>query len=520
MNVLIVYKNQTYNIKIKDDISIINLKNLVSKKIQRNKTSFDLYYNNEILLENESSLFQITEGERNVRIIVLLKRTSSINKMYLVNKKKELPFLKLSSKSMDKEDDDLKLNLEETEIFSNSSTKDLNKYIKSNKRNNIGLKAKQKTNKYTTRNKVFEDIYNTKEENIIDLMKELKNKILEYDDILYKNNKSGFDNNNNKLLIYEKNVINYKDKQILFLKKLLTNFDGKEASSFSDGKLDLQNFYQEISNYTVNKNENTFIQSYSHKKQNKIFNGIINIKSSNFSEVKLPRISINKTIEDNSHKNMRSSESEDSSFSYDGNIKEKKANISVNKEQKKDVFNILNEQKEKKEKKEKLLNLKTISQTNKNSISFPGTERNFEKLKDDKNIGVFKSCKNIKNLKYYTNNENPTKIQLSSSKSVNTDHNETENNYDSKKLSALFEIEEKRHENSEPVSDIDSDNDDNLINKKLKRKEIIERNLKDRRITLSNNNRDSMIGYRIKLKDRITTHRIKKLGNVYSDFVI
>ena len=50
---------------------------------------------------------------------------------------------------MDKEDDDLKLNLEETEIFSNSSTKDLNKYIKSNKRNNLGLKAKQKTIKYT-----------------------------------------------------------------------------------------------------------------------------------------------------------------------------------------------------------------------------------------------------------------------------------------------------------------------------------------------------------------------------------
>ena len=201
MNVLIVYKNQTYNIKIKDDISIINLKNLVSKKIQRNKTSFDLYYNNEILLENESSLFQITEGERNVRIIVLLKRTSSINKMYLVNKKKELPFLTLSSKSMDKEDDDLKLNLEETEIFSNSSTKDLNKYTKLNKRSNITLKAKQQTIKYTTRNKVFEDIYNTKEENIIDLMKELKNKILEYDNILYRNNKNGYDNNN-KLLIY------------------------------------------------------------------------------------------------------------------------------------------------------------------------------------------------------------------------------------------------------------------------------------------------------------------------------
>ena len=338
MNVLIVYKNQTYNIKIKEDISIINLKNLVSKKIERNKSSFDLYYNNEILLENKSSLFQITEGERNIRINVLLKRTNSINKMNLVNKNKELPFLTLSSKrySLNKDDDGLKINLDETEIFSNSSTKDLSKYAKSNKKyNNLGSKAKQKTIKYTTRNKVFEDIYNTKEENIIDLMKELKNKILEYDDILYKNNKSGFDNNNNKLLLYEKNVINYKDKQILFLKKLLTNFDGKEASSFSEGKLDLQNFYQEISNFTVNKNENTFIQSYSQKKQKKINKGNINIKPSNFSEVKLPKISINKTIENVSQKYIKLSESEDSSFTDDGFIKEKKENISVNKLQKK-----------------------------------------------------------------------------------------------------------------------------------------------------------------------------------------
>ena len=548
MNVLIIYKTQTYNIKIQEDISIINLKNLVSKKIQRNKTSFDLYYNNEILLENESSLYQITEGERNIRIIVLLKRHSSINKMNFVNIKKELPFLALSSRSYstNRNDDGLKLNLDETENISNSSTKDLNKYTKLNKRSNITLKAKQQTIKYTTRNKVFEDIYNAKEENIIDLLKELKNKILEYDNILYRNNKNGYDNNN-KLLIYEKNVINYKDKQIVFLKKLLTYFDGKEASSFSDSKLDLQSFYQDISNFTANKNENTFIQSYTNKKQIKIIKGNKNIKSSNFSEVKLPKISINNNIEDNSPINGRSFDSEDSSFNYDDIIKEKNAKISANKEQKKNGFNKkklynnfknntegnidisydttpnetnLNRQKEKK------LSLKRNSQTNQIEESCPGTERNLEELKDDKNIGIFNSCKNIKNPKYYTNNDNPKRLQLSSSKSVNTYHNETEHNYDSNRISALFEIEERKHENSEQVSDNDSDDDDgddNLFKKKIKRKEIIERNLKDRRITLnknSNNIKDSRIGYRIKLKDRITTHRIKKLGNVYSDFVI
>jgi len=63
-------------------------------------------------------------------------------------------------------------------------------------------------------------------------MNELKNKILEYDDVLYGKNKNEYNDNNNNILIYEKNIINYKDKQIQFLKHLLENFEGKKNFFF------------------------------------------------------------------------------------------------------------------------------------------------------------------------------------------------------------------------------------------------------------------------------------------------
>ena len=92
-------------------------------------------------------------------------------------------------------------------------------------------------------------------------------------------------------------------------------------------------------------------------------------------------------------------------------------------------------------------------------------------------------------------------------------------NFDKKKIDILFDIAENKHENSEFSSEINSDSD-NLNNKKQKKKEIIERNLINRKKTLGLLRRDSNIGYKIKLKEKKTTHRIKKLGNTYSDFVI
>ena len=74
-------------------------------------------------------------------------------------------------------------------------------------------------------------------------------------------------------------------------------------------------------------------------------------------------------------------------------------------------------------------------------------------------------------------------------------------------------------EYTEPYSDIDSDSD-NVYNIKEKKKEIIERNLKNMKNVLNFNHMNSIIRYKSKLKDRKTTYRLKKLGNNYSDFII
>ena len=548
MNLFFVYKNQTFDFEIKTDVSIMSLKNMVSKILEKDRNSFDLFYNNKIISEKESSLYKIKKGEKNVGIIVMLKRNNKNNKK---NKKLDLPFLTSANQKntikIENDSIDNDLNLNETEIFSSSSTKKLNSYLKYSQNNHIKSKEKQNKNEYTTRNKVFEEIYNTKEDNIINLMKKLKNRLLEYDNILY-------ENNNNQLLLYEKNIINFKEKQIQLLNKLIDHFDIKGVSSFDSGKINLKDFYQELSNYNSNNTNNTFIKNYSMKKEKKIINKNISIKLTNFGESKLPKISITKNLEENSYK--LSEASEDSSKSNVEEIEKEKGNLSknsstfpikMNKSFKSynvpnlSIGNITPIEKEKKKNKSKFLVEKNNFDLEKNNLINPTKienhkEENFLSVENNKNSiiekGNFRGEDKVVNPKkkqidtfkkeepkIEKNIEIPKISHLSSSKSISLDKRELNLNFDKKKIDILFDIAENKHENSEFSSEINSDSD-NLNNKKQKKKEIIERNLINRKKTLGLLRRDSNIGYKIKLKEKKTTHRIKKLGNTYSDFVI
>ena len=148
------------------------------------------------------------------------------------------------------------------------------------------------------------------------------------------------------------------------------------------------------------------------------------------------------------------------------------------------------------------LNSKKIEQINKMEI------RNNNK---DKNVNKY-----INNKSY----EDPKNQKIESSKPISYIRRELDHSFDIKKIQSLFEIAEKKNESSENNSDNDSEDSDNLNKIKLKRKQVIERNLKNRRHTLNLGIGESLIGYRAKQRDRKTTQRIKKLGNVYSDFVI
>ena len=72
-------------------------------------------------------------------------------------------------------------------------------------------------------------------------------KIKEHDDTLYKKYKKSFNKNNSELLLYEKNVINFKDKQIKYIKKLIKFFENNEEDC-------LDEFYKELNLYDNHEN--------------------------------------------------------------------------------------------------------------------------------------------------------------------------------------------------------------------------------------------------------------------------
>ena len=506
MNIFFVYKNQTFDFELKTDVSIVSLKNMVSKILEKDKNSFDLFYNNKILPEKESSLYKITNGKKNISIIIMLKQNNNMNKN---NKRIDLPFLSLSNPKHnikienDSIDNDMILN--DTEMFSSSSTK--KSYLKNIQKNPTKSKDKPMKIQYTTRNKVFEDIYSTKEEIIIHLMKKLKNKLLGYDNILYKLNDS-------ELLLYEKNIINYKDKQIHFLTKLINHFDNEKASSlFFKGKISLKDFYQEISNYNSYTNNNTFIQNYSMKytdlSEDSYRNNDGEIKREKndlryFSNKKLidPR-KISKSFRNYIEPNLGIE-----------NITpiEKKKKIN------KFIFDKSN------------LGLEKINQKNKIRLENPIEENNIRLENNKFNLMKKQNLKDENKLfdqkrkQFKTFEKEGPKIekiieipsinQLSSKNSINQNDRELRISFDKNKIGVLFDIAENNSEYS-IISD-----DDNLMNKKLKRKRIIERNLTERKKNLGIMAKTTSIGYRVKAKEKKTTHRIKKLGNTYSDFVI
>ena len=524
MNVFFIYKNNTFNFHIKNDVSITYLKNLVSKMIEKDKSSFDLFYNNKILLENSYTLFQVAKNETNIPIIVSLKNNNK--KVNSMDKKLKLPVLtqtnQINPSKTEANEIDNNTNINESEILSNSFSKDLNQFIK-------GTSNQKRKLKYTTINKVFEEVYNKKEESIINLMTDLKNKILEYDNALYYNYKSKKDKDNKDLLLYEKNVINFKDKQIQFLKKLLSFFDITEASFFSVGKLNLEEFYQQLYNYYNNKS--TFIQSYSMKKENKIINNNKNIKIINFSVEKLPKISNNKTIEDNLLKSSKISE--DSIYNNSSEIMEERADkYIINKKPKKQVNNPIKLSKSLKNNINPILYLK---ENNESIEKIPSKKKEYKIIPENNNNNHKNNYNNNKNNNNQNDNtikkEKPEKInkiienrihtQFPSSKSILLDHRDLKPEFDTNKINVLFDISENKHENTDNYSDDESETD-NVYDAKGKKKEVIERNLLERKKTMKTINipRDSRNGYQLKFKGKKTTHRIKKLGNNFSDFVI
>ena len=168
--------------------------------------------------------------------------------------------------------------------LSDKSTKNILKY-------NLSIstkKKKLKEKKYHIKNEVFEEIYDNKESELLILMKTLSKKIKEYDDILYQKYKNN--SKNRDLLLFEKNIIDFKNWQLQFIKKLLNYFEEKfelneffrelkNCSNIKDGfrrnkkaeEINLHSITQVNEIETLNKNNDLPLINYNENKPVKIF---------------------------------------------------------------------------------------------------------------------------------------------------------------------------------------------------------------------------------------------------------
>jgi hypothetical protein len=436
----------------------------VNKIIKRDNSSFDLFYNNKILSEKGPSIFNIAKNETSIVIIISLKNTSK-SKKTLNDSKLKLPLLTTSNKpSISQTESYVKnnANSNESDIFSESEIKDLKHCAKSLSRKNFDQFQK----KYITINKVFEDLYKLKEGEIYKLMKNIENKILEFDDVLYKNYKNSSNKDNSQLILFEKNIIDFKDRQIQFLKKILNNFDSKESSFFSMGKINLDDFYLELSNYnkpnlyyrnnaanTIKKGKNpnlklTLPNSNKLKTLPEInINNSINISRDSNKSNEIVKENVEKIFENKKNKKTQKNPSQQSLTDY---IKYKNNNINdipIEKiEKKKENINEFKKENKNEYKKE---NKNEYKKENKND-EFKKENKN-EKISEKKNKYIFEQKNQNKNKNVYNKGY---KKELK---------NENKNKYNN-------EIDDKYNKYNDESSDENNDeiNSENKNKKKFK----------------------------------------------------
>ena len=559
MNINLIYQNNTFNFDLRKDISIKYLEDLASKLINKDKSSFELLYKDNILSEHKNSLLKdIVETENNILINITTKNPTKLIK----TSKKVFP--KIKFKNNNKESNDLKNNLllNETEISQSLSENSLKTLQNLSKHHFKGKKIE-----YTTQNKVFEEIYNAKDNEIYNLMKNLSQKIKEYDDVLYKNYKNNYNYNKSELIIFEKNIINFKDKQIKYLKKLINFFEPIEKNDFSSQNITLdldelynhlnsynnKDYYIQIQNNNINNNYNSYnnITEIGINKKEKKMLSPIKEKSYANSNKELPLIVNNKIKKDNKlyfsekrNNNNNKDEKKDKSLFFLQNRNNKlklknDSNTNENLYQSIDIKEQINKENDKKK-----INENKNSEK-KNSIGNT-TKANTNQSENSNSSKLSNRISNIiipKKINITENNNNNNQNKKSSRnkkrfdlfKRVNTIQNI---NYNKNKVSTLFEISESfKKENKESESDryknniseskSSDDKDSNEINKKEEEyfndnEDIkkLKKNLNEKKSINYSLIKNSKIGYLIKAKNRKVNQRIKKLGSNPNDFLI
>ena len=246
MNINLIYQGVNYNFDLRKDTNIKYIRDLASKLISKDSSSFELLYKNENLSEygNATLIKDLIKDDKNICIIIWEKNKNKPIKNDENKKLKKIRDFDQVRNTSHMNDTKIMLNSPLITPI-NSKNKSMNKNF-----NQIRIK-KRKSKEYITENTVFEDIYNLKEKEIFSLMKSLTQKIKEYDGALYKKYKNNLIANK-KLSGFEKVIIDYKDKQISFLKKVNEYFSNEY--DFFSGEIQLDEFCNELKKYNNPKN--------------------------------------------------------------------------------------------------------------------------------------------------------------------------------------------------------------------------------------------------------------------------
>jgi hypothetical protein len=369
MNIELKYKGNSYKFDLPKDATLKYIKNLESNIVNEDISNFNLFYKNNLISNYPETtlLSDLSKDDKNISIIIIPKNKvlSIFNKKCKISQLKEFG----NSQSINS----LKLLINARSLSP----------IKSENKNSVS-KSKNFLD-YLSEFRVFKETYNLKENIIYTLMKNLSQKIQEYNDNLYKKIKKN--KHASELPLFEKNVIKFQDKQINYLKKLINYFEDKEKD-FISGAIPLFDFYEDLNKFDDKKDIKNINNIQTENNMDKELNSNnINDNNINSNMNRLSSISIKKIVRN---------EREENALPFLNNNKsiEKKNLMSENNQNYDSISEKEDSNDDEEEKNElaknEIFNSKIKVKKSRNVIKFPNTT-----IKKEKRI--YKTIDNYKN---------------------------------------------------------------------------------------------------------------------------
>jgi len=329
--------------------------------------------------------------------------------------------------------------------LNNKFNKDILKYLI----RKDAKKTKERKKKYHIKNEVFEEVYDTKENELLILMNNLYQKIKEFDDILYTKYRSNNKHiqSNRELLIFEKNIIDFKNCQLQYIKNLI---------NYLEEKNNLAEFYLELKNNNNTKDgfrKTKKIEQYSTTQINEVESqnkdNLFPLLTNNNNNDNKPYLIINKKEKSNKDENTIEKEQINDKPIL---LNEKEINTELLEKNMNDKISFQEMKRNKAIDEEKSFRFKNKYQVRNNGIKKAMTSQS--------EMSVLESQKYIENINTlkYLNNENEDNI-IKNRKDNNEINGENEENYKFNNSISNKSINNKNNIN------INIDNNNNSINK-------------------------------------------------------